>query len=433
MPSFSIMAVRATFTEFDPYKLTGVRVTDRELGHGSYAIVLELEYMGLKCAGKKIHELLLRQGDASYTIRRFEEECRLLSQVRHPNIVQFLGVYFQQGVRAPILVMEFLSTNLSSCIEQYGILPKEISYSILHDVALGLCYLQSQTPAIIHRDLSSNNVLLTPNMTAKISDLGVARILNLTPLQVSRMTQTPGTPAYMPPEVMVANPKYDTSVDEFSYGIMMIHVFSGQWPEPQVGQTRIEADRLIPVTEAKRRKVFLRAIGNDHPLMDLILNCIHNNPQARPHTSEIVERLAEMVLQFPTSFTNQLEMLRQIKSDMEEKRVLREEREATVQEKDEQKKKSTAEREQLMIQLAKEKELIQALQFEMSELMLRVKSLQYTNSILEADILIKDADTGAEQEANDRVKQEKDAVISVMREQLTEAREYLATKQQVSS
>ena len=168
-------------------------MTDRELGHGSYATVLELEYMGLKCAGKKIHELL-EQGDASYTVRRFEEECRLLSQVRHPSIVQFLGVCFQQGVRAPILVMEFLPTNLTSCIERYGILSKEISYSILHDVALGLCYLHSQTPPIIHRDLSSNNVLLTPNMTAKISDLGVARILNLTPLQVSRMTQTPGTP-----------------------------------------------------------------------------------------------------------------------------------------------------------------------------------------------------------------------------------------------
>ena len=70
----------ATFTGLEPYKLTGVRVTDRELGHGSYATVLELEYMGLKCAGKKIHELLLRQGNTSYTVRRFEEECRLLSQ-----------------------------------------------------------------------------------------------------------------------------------------------------------------------------------------------------------------------------------------------------------------------------------------------------------------------------------------------------------------
>ena len=321
------MAARAaTFTGFDPYKLTGVRVTDRELGHGSYATVLELEYMGLKCAGKKIHELLLRQGDTSYQVRRFEEECRLLSQVRHPNIVQFLGVCFQQRVRAPILVMEFLPTNLTSCIEQYGILPKEISYSILHDVALGLCYLHSQTPAIIHRDLSSNNVLLTPNMTAKISDLGVARILNLTPLQVSRMTQTPGTPAYMPPEVMVANPKYDTSVDKFSYGIMMIHMFSGRWPEPQVGPIRAEpGGRMIPVSEAERREVFLRAIGNDHSLMDLICKCIDNYVQSRAHASEIVERLAEMVLQFPASFANRLEMLRRIEADGEEKRALTEE------------------------------------------------------------------------------------------------------------
>ena len=282
------MAMRATFSGFEPYKLTGIQLTNQELGHGSYATVLKLEHMGLICAGKKIHEVLLQQGDTSYTVCRFEEECYLLSQVRHPNIVQFLGVYFQQGVQVPILVMESLPTNLTSCIKQYGIFPKEISYSILHDVALGLCYLHNQTPPIIHRDVSSNNVLLTPNMTAKISDLGVARILNLTPLQVSHMTQTPGTPAYMPPEVMIADPKYDTSVDEFSYGILMIHVFSGRWPEPQIGPSQIEAGKLIPITEAERREVFLQAIGKDHPLMDLIHRCINNDLQLRPHAGEIV-------------------------------------------------------------------------------------------------------------------------------------------------
>ena len=76
------MAERAAFTGFDPYKLTGVTVTDKRLGHGSYATVLELEYMGLICAGKKIHKLLLEQGDPSYTVHKFEEEiqeCRLLS------------------------------------------------------------------------------------------------------------------------------------------------------------------------------------------------------------------------------------------------------------------------------------------------------------------------------------------------------------------
>ena len=331
--------MRATFTGFDPYKLTGVNVTDRELGHGSYATVLELEYMGLKCAGKKIHELLLRQGDASYTVCRFEEECRLLSQVRHPNIVQFLGVYFQQGVQAPILVMEFLPTNLTSCIKQYGILPKEISYSILHDVAFGLCYLHGQIPPIIHRDLSSNNVLLTPNMTAKISDLGVARILNLTPLQVSRMTQTPGTPAYMPPEVMVANPKYDTCVDEFSYGIMMIHMFSGRWPEPQVGPSRIEGGKLIPVTEAERREVFLKTIEDNHPLMDLIYLCINNDPQLRPHAGEIIRQVSQIASQFPASFANRLELLGQIERDRREKGALMEEgkrKEKIIQEKNDE-------------------------------------------------------------------------------------------------
>ena len=116
--------------------------------------------------------------------------------------------------------MEFLHTNLTSCIEQYGTLPEEISYSVLYDVALGLCYLHNQIPVIIHRDLSSNDVLLTSNMSAKISDLGVARILNMTQ---GYMIQTPGTPAYMPPEVMKANPYYTTSIDIFSYGILMIH------------------------------------------------------------------------------------------------------------------------------------------------------------------------------------------------------------------
>ena len=302
----------ANFSGFEPYKLAGIRVTDQELGRGSYATVLELEYMGLKCAGKKIHEVLLMQGDRTYTVHRFETECRLLSQVHHPNIVQFLGVYFQQGVLAPILVMEFLPTNLTSCIEKYGILPKENSYSILYDVSLGLHYLHNQTPPIIHRDLSSNNVLLTPNMTAKISDLGVARILNLNPLQVSRMTQTPGTPAYMSPEVMVANPIYDVSVDEFSYGILMIHLLSSRWPEPQIGQIRTEHGRMIPISEAERREVFLCGIGNDHPLMDLILRCIDNDPKQRAHTNVIVEELADLRSQFPVIYANRLEMQAEI-------------------------------------------------------------------------------------------------------------------------
>ena len=103
--------------------------------------------------------------------------------MQHPNIVQFLGVYFKENERVPMLVMEFLSMNLTSCIQKHGILPEEINYSVFYDVAQGLYCLHTQSPPIVHQDLSANNVLLTYNMDAKISDLGVARILNLTLLQ----------------------------------------------------------------------------------------------------------------------------------------------------------------------------------------------------------------------------------------------------------
>ena len=306
-----------TFTGLDPYKLSGINVTDRILGRGAYATVVELEYMGLKCAGKKIHELLLAQGNTSYAIHHFQKECQLMSRLHHPNIVQFLGVYFQSNTQVPILVMEYLPTNLTSCIEDYGVLPSEIGYPILHGVALGLCFLHNQIPPVIHRDLSSNNVLLNSNLTAKVSDLGVARILNMNRMQASRMTQIPGTPAYMPPETMGANPDYSASVDIFSYGVMIIHVLSGQWPEPQGGQIRIDGDKLIPVSEAERRSTFLEAIGKDHSLMKLILQCISNNPQLRPVTNVIVKQLAELVKECSSDVSNQLDRMVRSRTESE--------------------------------------------------------------------------------------------------------------------
>ena len=301
--------VAAAFSGFETYQLSGVEVTSQLLGRGSYATVLELEYMGLKCAGKRIHDVLLvPDGDV---IRHYQSECHLLSRLKHPNIVQFIGVYFEDLASIPILVLEYLPTDLTSLINKYGILPEEASYSILNDVSLGLNYLHNQTPPIIHRDISSNNILLTSGLTAKISDLGVARILNLTPLKASRMTQAPGTPAYMPPEVMIANPNYDTSIDTFSFGILMIHVFCGKWPEPQIGQIRIEDGVMIPVSEAERRVVFLELLDSDHPLLPLILQCLSNCPQKRPNASEIVQTLSQMMERYAVadSATNQLSML----------------------------------------------------------------------------------------------------------------------------
>ena len=306
-------STRTEFTGLDPFNLATVELTRDKLGSGSYASVYVVNYLGLKCAGKKIHDVLLEQGGgATYALSRFEDECRILSQLRHPHIVQFLGVFFEDRTSVPILVLEFLPTNLTSCVEKYGALRQELGYSILHDVALGLNYLHSHTPCIVHRDLSANNVLLTSDMKAKISDLGVAKILNLTPLQVSKVvhnTQAPGTAAYMPPEALIANPTYDASIDIFSFGVMMIHVFSGQWPEPQGVSIQIKRGKMIPVSEAERRDVFLEAIGKKHPLMKLIRRCIDNDSKRRPTANDIVPLLSK---EKSPLFTNVQDLLEQI-------------------------------------------------------------------------------------------------------------------------
>ena len=302
-------------TDDRKFMLEGVQVLvpgNVHSGNSAFTDILELQYRGLKCAGRRI-----KLNDHSKTqagINPFQKECEFLSRIRHPNIVQFLGVFFHEGEPAPILVMEFLSTDLTSCIKQYGVLPQEISYSILYNVALGLHYLHSQTPPIIHRDLSSNNILLTPNMTAKISDLGKAKILlENDSVHRPKMTTNPGCVEFMPPEAQMDRPDYNIGIDEFSYGVIMIHTFSGKWPAPHRAPSYTESDGTMKVvSEADRRKDYLDIIGEDHPLMDLIRKCLHNHPKSRAHACEIMERLAEMVEKFP--FASRLEMLKQKKN-----------------------------------------------------------------------------------------------------------------------
>ena len=303
------------------FELDGVSDTGREVGHGSYAVVKELEYHGLKCVGKKIHGILFESAtphEKAGMLERFAGECELLGGLHHPCIVQFLGVWFEQGSRLPVLVMEYLHTTLSACLERYGILPEEISYGILQDVALGLRYLHESSPPIIHRDLSANNVLLTSNMNAKLSDLGVAKIINLTPARMTQMTQTkaPGTPCYMPPEALTAKPKYTSKIDIYSYGILAIHTFCGRWPFPEDAfqPDPRDPDTMIPISEVERREEYLQEIGNDHPLMAMIRQCLSNAPARRPEAQALLDRANTILSTLPQPFTNRVEILKEFEA-----------------------------------------------------------------------------------------------------------------------
>ena len=192
-------------------------------------------------------------------------------QLHHPHIVQFLGVHVEAGSELPELVMEYLPTTLRRCLDMHGALPVETCGVILLEVALGLRYLHYFSPPTIHRDLSSNNVLLTTSMTAKISDLGVAKILDVSPGRAARMTQTQvsGTPAFIPPKAMPARPKYTSKVDIFSFGVLIVHILSGEWPMPSeaFAEDPNDPNSVVLVTEFQRHHESIDKIREGHLLL----------------------------------------------------------------------------------------------------------------------------------------------------------------------
>lgn len=282
-------------------ELKGVEETGEELGKGSYATVVEVLYRGLRCAARKTTESFRRErvGDL---LERFASECSLLSGLRHPHIVQFLGVYFERGSDVPALVMEYLPATLTNFLEHYGVFPDEISYSILRDVALGLTYLHGRSPPIVHGDLTANNVLLSWDMSAKIADVGVARMLNLPQGQASKSARV-----YLPPEALTPKPQHSRKVDCFSFGILMIHTFSAKFPAHMTGK--------FVSSEANGVGEYIEGVSFDHPLMTLILQCINKLPQVRPEASQLLSTINEMMLQFPLpSFERRIEILYRLKT-----------------------------------------------------------------------------------------------------------------------
>ena len=310
------------------FQLEGVEGPGVEIGRGSYAVVEEYDFQGLSSVGKSIHQELYDNAsprERETMLERFEGECEMLSRLHHPHIVQFLGVHFNDGSPLPVLLMEQLHSTLAACVDHYGKLPDECCYSVLRDVGVGLRYLHGHTPnPIIHRDLTANNVLLSPDLSAKISDLGVAKILNLNPARMTRMTKCPGTPSYMPPEALVERPIYSTKMDIFSYGNLMTHVFSGRWPIPaEIFRANPNNPHdMTPLTEVQRREAYLNDIGDAHPLMGLMRECLSNNPTLRPNIPEALQRVKEVVPQFPPSFENRAEVLQRIQADATERASL---------------------------------------------------------------------------------------------------------------
>ena len=337
--SSSVMpAVEHLNEQLRGYMLDSVVPTGKKVGYGAYGYVEEVEVSGTICAAKKVHRVLIHNRDEGVEVFKikFYSECKIMSMLRHPHVVQFLGVHFpsaeqiereeifeasagsvplssSQGLSLPWLIMEYLPMNLDNFLKGNPSIPFSVKTSLLLDISKGLNYLHNQNPAIIHRDLTAKNILINSSLVAKIADFGVARIVD--PMS-NMMSAGPGAIIYMPPEVHSRgeaggrHAHYSTSIDIFSFGVNILYTITQECPtclQPAVITNPNDHNQLIAVNEIIRReKYFAKAHSilmdpekPEHRLIVLAKACLHNSESQRPNINDLLLELKKIKEEIP--------------------------------------------------------------------------------------------------------------------------------------
>ena len=380
------------------------------VGSGSYGTVCVVKVRGRRYIAKRLHTVLLDEHQVDKVQRdavmeRFRAECLLLSRLRHPNIVRFVGIHegtpdtctigsdlavgvspsfyilsqgsfplvgysispcfrvnpclrlgplnnnniiiylppclragplnifiylhphHRAGIHLPplsrggtpkskllicphlsgrcpsnfALIMERMDIDLEKALTKHPNIPLSTKLHLLLNVSYGLLYLHSQTPPIIHRDLTAPNVLLSADLSwAKIADLGVSKILDVDPQELARQTKCPGALAYMAPEALMPNPVYDERLDVFSFGQLTLFTVNQEFPQPyELGPDSHSAVKKEKAQICKRR-IAIDKMGESHCLYKIVTQCLHDNAKKRPTTVSINASLDDLRSEHPS-------------------------------------------------------------------------------------------------------------------------------------
>ena len=264
---------------------------DATLGTGAYGQVCKAMFGELLCAAKLLHPTIVDPTRPN-KLALFEKECRFLSQIRHPNIIQFLGVHHDEATGVAILLMELMDDSLTHFLElSEARLPYHMQVNINYDIAQALVFLH--TNRILHRDLSSNNVLLIgAGVRAKVTDFGMSKLTSINPHKTP-LTACPGTPAYMSPEALLDPPIYTEKLDCFQAGVLMVQIITRKFPNPGDAMHRVRDARSrtgwinMPVPETERRDNHLCLVTTTHPMYSLAVDCLKDTDTERPSAQQI--------------------------------------------------------------------------------------------------------------------------------------------------
>ena len=266
----------ASAHDIEPWKVARAKVElGDEIARGGWGSVSEGK---VRVAVKQLHMAIANERN----IQRLRREMRILSQIRHPNLVQFIGAVFDEQaerLRAPpLIITELLDTNLRSAYER-NCLSGGQKLSIFKDVAKALKYLHERHDPIIHRDVSAPNVLLEAlpdgNWRGKLTDLGSANF--------ARVAQTlaEGAIIYAAPETIpraynpdAPPPPQTFKIDVYSFGVMLCEVTTSRFPDQnEYGDMLRQVRNTCP------------------PMYSLIEVCTKEKQEQRPKMTDILRLL----------------------------------------------------------------------------------------------------------------------------------------------
>ncbi len=246
-----------------------VHISQTILGTGGWGYVAQGTFQGQVVAVKCLHRAILSPQNEG----RVRREISIMAQIRHPNLLLLIGAVLTTEGTGPLIVTELLDRSLRSAYE-IGVLEERSKVPVLRDVSSALTYLHSHRTHIIHRDVSSANVLLQAvrdhNWLAKLSDFGSANLSHLA------TTPQEGAAVYSAPEVSTEDRSRQTAkIDVYSFGVLVCEVCLCRFPPDR---------REFPSMLGDVRRTSL-------DLFQLSRDCTRHTPQDRPAMREVLERI----------------------------------------------------------------------------------------------------------------------------------------------
>lgn len=256
----------------------------RLVGTGGIASVYVGWYRGSEVAVKVLHETE-QNSETSY--KAFCSEVEVLRRLRHPNIIKLCGAKLQPP---KVYIVEELAErgSLHSLLHDHLQKPEYGTFlQIAVEVADAMQYCHQLVPPVVHRDLKTQNILLTASGQVKIADFGIAKVKQSTFLDTKHLNA--GTVAYMAPELFTGE-LIDEKIDVYSFGVILWECWTGQMPW-------FEADTPMHIVAMVGMHKKRLKIPDDMPrsLATLIRSCWRFDPRQRPSFAEISELLERIL------------------------------------------------------------------------------------------------------------------------------------------